>query len=124
MPFLCVAFVCSNGCSLFTATVVLRLRQQLFVGSHLTVSFVQFLRVFAQVVYVATVHALRHNGVAAAHRHGKACLVENPMTINLRMAQAMIDQAREAKLFLMEVSDLYVEVEVMKEFSARRGVSK
>ena len=57
-----------------------------------------------QVVYIATVHALRHIGVAAAQRHGKACLVETPMTINAPMARIMIDRAKKDGLFLMEVS--------------------
>jgi len=54
------------------------------------------------IVYVATIHNLHKDQTLFALNHGKHVLCEKPMGINEKEVQAMIDLAREKKLFLME----------------------
>ncbi len=54
------------------------------------------------VVYVATPHALHQANASLALAAGKAVLCEKPLTLNAAEARALIDQARDAELFLME----------------------
>jgi len=54
------------------------------------------------VVYVATVHPLHKENCLLGLRAGKAVLCEKPFTINAAQAEAVIELAREKKLFLME----------------------
>lgn len=54
------------------------------------------------VVYVATPHGLHFEHVMLCLQHGKAVLCEKAFALNAVQAQAMIDEARKRKLFLME----------------------
>lgn len=54
------------------------------------------------VVYVATPHTLHYENTLMALRHGKAVLCEKPFALNAAQAQAMIAEARQRQLFLME----------------------
>ena len=53
-------------------------------------------------IYVATPHNFHHDHTRLALRHGKHVLCEKPFAINAAQAQAMVDEARRQKLFLME----------------------
>jgi predicted dehydrogenase len=53
-------------------------------------------------IYVATPHNFHHEHTLLALRHGKHVLCEKPFAINAGQAQAMVDEARRQKLFLME----------------------
>ncbi|MBE2239965.1 MAG: Gfo/Idh/MocA family oxidoreductase [Caldilineaceae bacterium] len=53
-------------------------------------------------IYVATPHTFHHDHTRLALQHGKHVLCEKPFAINAMQAQAMIDEARRQKLFLME----------------------
>lgn len=53
-------------------------------------------------IYVATPHSFHHDHTLLALRHGKHVLCEKPFAINAAQAQAMVDEARRQKLFLME----------------------
>ena len=54
------------------------------------------------VVYVATPHSLHKENCLTCLEHGKAVLCEKPFTINAAEAAAVINFARERRLFLME----------------------
>ena len=54
------------------------------------------------VVYIATPHTLHQANSLLCLQEGKAVLCEKPFTVNAREAAAVIDLARERKLFLME----------------------
>jgi predicted dehydrogenase len=54
------------------------------------------------VVYVATPHAFHLEGARMAFAAGKPVLCEKPLTLNLGEAEAMVEAARQAGLFLME----------------------
>ena len=53
-------------------------------------------------VYVATPHPLHHEDALLALRAGKHVLVEKPFTMNAAEAEALVAEARERGLFLME----------------------
>ncbi|MFZ1770217.1 MAG: Gfo/Idh/MocA family oxidoreductase, partial [Caldilinea sp.] len=53
-------------------------------------------------IYVATPHNFHHDHTVLALQHGKHVLCEKPFAINAVQAQAMVDEARRQKLFLME----------------------
>ncbi|MEP7246418.1 MAG: Gfo/Idh/MocA family oxidoreductase [Gammaproteobacteria bacterium] len=53
-------------------------------------------------VYVATPHTLHHENMLTCLRGSKAVLCEKPFTINAAQAQAVITEARNRKLFVME----------------------
>ena len=54
------------------------------------------------VVYVATPHVLHAANVRAALAAGKAVLCEKPMTLDAATSEALVAEARERGLFLME----------------------
>lgn len=54
------------------------------------------------VIYIATPHNLHYENTLLCLQHGKAVLCEKPFAMNARQAAAMIDLAKEKKLFLME----------------------
>lgn len=54
------------------------------------------------VVYVATPHVLHAANVRAAFAAGKAVLCEKPMTLDAATSEALVAEAREQGLFLME----------------------
>ncbi len=54
------------------------------------------------VVYIATPHALHRDNTLMSLRSGKAVLCEKPFAINATEAAAMIEEARDRGLFLME----------------------
>lgn len=54
------------------------------------------------VVYVATPHGLHYEHVMLCLEYGKAVLCEKAFALNAAQAKAMIEKAREKKLFLME----------------------
>ena len=54
------------------------------------------------VVYVATPHPLHHEDALLALRAGKHVLVEKPFTMSAAEAEALVAEARERGLFLME----------------------
>lgn len=54
------------------------------------------------IIYIATPHSLHYENAALCLQHGKAVLCEKPFALNSRQARAMIDLAREKKVFLME----------------------
>ena len=54
------------------------------------------------VIYIATPHNLHYENTLLCLQHNKAVLCEKPFAMNARQTQAMIDLAREKKLFLME----------------------
>ncbi|PJJ79175.1 Gfo/Idh/MocA family protein [Mucilaginibacter auburnensis] len=54
------------------------------------------------VVYVATPHTLHYENTLMCLNGGKAVLCEKPFAINKRDTEAMINLAREKKLFLMD----------------------
>lgn len=54
------------------------------------------------VIYIATPHNLHYENTLLCLQHNKAVLCEKPFAMNTRQAKAMIDMAREKKVFLME----------------------
>ncbi|MEV6104384.1 Gfo/Idh/MocA family oxidoreductase [Streptomyces sp. NPDC051940] len=66
------------------------------------------------IVYVATPHHAHRTATAAALAAGKAVLCEKAFTINAIEARALIDQAREAKRFLMEAMWMYTNPAVLR----------
>ncbi len=54
------------------------------------------------VIYIATPHVLHAENSLLCLRAGRAVLCEKPFTINAREATAVIDEARERGVFLME----------------------
>ncbi|NII25989.1 Gfo/Idh/MocA family oxidoreductase [Pseudoflavitalea sp. X16] len=54
------------------------------------------------VIYIATPHSLHYENVLLCLQHGKAVLCEKPFALNSRQTRAMIELAREKKVFLME----------------------
>jgi predicted dehydrogenase len=54
------------------------------------------------VVYVSSVHVTHYEHARLALEHGKAVLVEKPFTMSSQQAVALVELAREKKLFLME----------------------
>ncbi|MFT3751050.1 MAG: Gfo/Idh/MocA family oxidoreductase [Agriterribacter sp.] len=54
------------------------------------------------VVYIATPHGLHYEHVMLCLEYGKAVLCEKAFALNAVQAKAMIDKAREKRLFLME----------------------
>jgi predicted dehydrogenase len=54
------------------------------------------------VVYVGTPHPMHHEDALLALRAGKHVLVEKPFTMNAAEAEALVAEARERGLFLME----------------------
>jgi predicted dehydrogenase len=54
------------------------------------------------VIYISTPHPLHADNSIMCLRGGKAVLCEKPFTINAAEAQAVVDEARRRKLFLME----------------------
>jgi len=53
-------------------------------------------------IYVATPHPYHKDNTIMCLNAGKAVLVEKPFAINITEAQAMVDVARQKKVFLME----------------------
>lgn len=54
------------------------------------------------VIYIATPHGLHYEHTLLCLRNGKAVLCEKAFALNTRQAKAMITEAREQQLFLME----------------------
>jgi predicted dehydrogenase len=54
------------------------------------------------VIYIATPHNLHYENTLLCLQHNKAVLCEKPFAMNSRQTRAMIDLAREKKVFLME----------------------
>jgi dihydrodiol dehydrogenase / D-xylose 1-dehydrogenase (NADP) len=54
------------------------------------------------VVYVATTHNAHFDNAMLALAHGKHLLVEKPFMVNARQARAVVQSAREKRLFVME----------------------
>lgn len=54
------------------------------------------------VIYIATPHTLHAENALMCLAAGKHVVCEKPFTMNAREAQAVVDMAREKKLFLME----------------------
>lgn len=54
------------------------------------------------VVYIATPHSRHYADTLLCLQHGKAVLCEKPFALNVQQSKAMIDMARDKKLFLME----------------------
>jgi len=54
------------------------------------------------VIYIATPHNLHYENTLLCLQHNKAVLCEKPFAMNARQASAMIETARERKVFLME----------------------
>lgn len=54
------------------------------------------------VIYIATPHSLHYEDTLLCLQHGKAVLCEKPFALNSRQTKAMIELAREKKVFLME----------------------
>ena len=54
------------------------------------------------IIYIATPHDSHSEYAIQAMSHGKHVLCEKPMGVNKRQVEAMIDCARELKVFLME----------------------
>ncbi|MGZ3871592.1 MAG: Gfo/Idh/MocA family protein [Mucilaginibacter sp.] len=54
------------------------------------------------VIYIATPHNLHYENTLLCLQHGKAVLCEKPFAMNSVQARAMIDLARQKKVFLME----------------------
>ena len=54
------------------------------------------------VVYIATPHPLHFENTMMCLENGKSVLCEKPLAMNLKQVSAMIDKAKETKLFLME----------------------
>ncbi len=54
------------------------------------------------VIYIATPHSLHYENVLLCLQHGKAVLCEKPFAMNSRQTKAMINLAKEKKVFLME----------------------
>ena len=54
------------------------------------------------VVYVGTPHPMHHEDAMLALRAGKHVMVEKPFTMNAAEAEALVAEARERGLFLME----------------------
>ena len=54
------------------------------------------------VVYIASPHAMHLEHARLAFAAGKHVLCEKPLTLNLREAEAMVAEARDAGVFLME----------------------
>ena len=54
------------------------------------------------VIYIATPHSLHKENCLMCLEHGKAVLCEKPFTINAAEAAAVINFARDRRLFLME----------------------
>jgi len=55
-----------------------------------------------EAIYVATPHPYHKDNTIMCLNAGKAVLVEKPFAINITEAQAMVDVARQKKVFLME----------------------
>jgi predicted dehydrogenase len=55
-----------------------------------------------EAIYVATPHPYHKDNAIMCLNAGKAVLVEKPFAINMTEAQAMVDVARQKKVFLME----------------------
>ncbi len=53
-------------------------------------------------IYIATPHPFHKDNALLCLDHGKPVLCEKPFTINAAEAQAVIEKAREKRLFLME----------------------
>jgi predicted dehydrogenase len=53
-------------------------------------------------IYIATPHSLHYEDTLLCLQHGKAVLCEKPFALNSRQTKAMIEMAREKKVFLME----------------------
>jgi predicted dehydrogenase len=54
------------------------------------------------VIYIATPHSSHYENTLLCLQHGKAVLCEKPFAMNSRQTKAMIDMAKEKKVFLME----------------------
>jgi predicted dehydrogenase len=54
------------------------------------------------VIYIATPHVLHYENTLLCLQHSKAVLCEKPFAMNARQAAAMINLAKEKKVFLME----------------------
>jgi predicted dehydrogenase len=54
------------------------------------------------VIYIATPHSLHYEDTLLCLQYGKAVLCEKPFALNSRQTKAMIQLAREKKVFLME----------------------
>ncbi len=54
------------------------------------------------VIYISTPHPFHYSQTLLCLKHGKPVLCEKPMAINFRQASAMIDLARQQKVFFME----------------------
>lgn len=56
----------------------------------------------ADLVYIATPHAMHYDNARLCVEHGRAVLVEKAFTANAAQARALIELAREKKVFLTE----------------------
>lgn len=54
------------------------------------------------IIYIATPHAFHYEHTFLCLSQGKAVLCEKPMALNHRQASAMVSEARQRELFLME----------------------
>lgn len=54
------------------------------------------------VIYIATPHSLHYENTLLCLEHGKAVLCEKPFALNSRQTRAMVEKARDKKVFLME----------------------
>jgi predicted dehydrogenase len=54
------------------------------------------------IIYIATPHAFHYEHSFLCMAHGKAVLCEKPMALNYSQVSAMVGEARERELFLME----------------------
>lgn len=56
------------------------------------------------IVYIGLLNHQHKEAVLNALEHGKHCLCEKPLGVNAKEVRAMVQKAKERKLFLMEVS--------------------
>jgi len=54
------------------------------------------------IIYIATPHNFHFENTMLCMQHGKAVLCEKPFAVNAKEAAAMIEMAKEKKVFLME----------------------
>ena len=54
------------------------------------------------IIYVATPHSRHAEDVLTCFEHGKAVLCEKPLTLNVRQARELVDEARRRGLFFAE----------------------
>ena len=64
--------------------------------------------IFAEVVYIGTIHPYHLKIAKMMLEAGKHCLVEKPLCMNVKETKSLIQLARDKKLFLMEVCNSIV----------------